>query len=65
VLVALVRTGVCCCAAEQADEADEALAWASRDTEEGYSACPPLGGHRALTAHPRCWTDLMRGREDG
>ena len=34
-----------------------ALAPAPRDTEEGHSACPPFGGHRALAAYPRCSTD--------
>src|SRR5262245_53201464 len=33
-----------------------ALAPAPRDTEEGHSACPPFGGHRALAAYPRCST---------
>src|SRR5262245_34518743 len=34
-----------------------ALASAPRDTEEGHSACPPFGGHRALAAYPRRSTD--------
>ena len=36
-----------------------ALASAPRDTEEGHSACPPFGGHRALAAYPRCSTDSL------
>jgi hypothetical protein len=36
-----------------------ALASAPRDTEEGHSACPPFGGHRALAAYPRCSPDIV------
>jgi len=40
-------------AVEQPDAADERLAPAPRDTEEGHSAC--AFAHRVLAAYPGCW----------
>jgi len=41
-----------------------ALASAPRDTEEGHSACPPFGGHRALAAERGCSTDVRQWLEE-